>query len=151
MFHSRENCSKWECNSLAGCSLWRCGHYHLWRVFVFECFLINFFIHVIPVMFVMWAPIVVVIRIPLYFFPQEMPIKTRPHRPEVFLLLEQPMMSWSFKVKMFRTFTSRYAHIFILSYLRSICSDNLAWLKSGNPAYIKQAQFIMHFSLDLFN
>ena len=33
------------------------------------------------------------------------------------------------------------------SYLRLICSDNLAWLKSGNHAYIKQAQFIMHFKL----
>ena len=31
-------------------------------------------------------------------------------------------------------YISRYAHIFILSYSRLICSDNLAWLKSGNHA-----------------
>ena len=28
------------------------------------------------------------------------------------------------------------------SYLRLICSDNLTWLKSGNHACIKQAQYI---------
>ena len=30
------------------------------------------------------------------------------------------------------------------SYLRLICSDNLAWLKSGSHACIKQAKYILH-------
>ena len=37
------------------------------------------------------------------------------------------------------------------SYLRLISSDSLAWLKSGNHAHIKQAQYIMHSACTFYN